>query len=64
MSFRAWLAALLGHPTPAPDPAREMLDISQRNIADRLGRMKGVTRDQVLAEAYRRADRELARRNR
>ena len=61
MSFREWLASLFGHRKPAPDPARQRLDSHQQQIAERLGRMRGSTREDVLAEAYRRADRELAK---
>ena len=60
MSFRDWLLHLLGHRAPASDPAREVLDRQQGNLADRLAKLKGVTRDEVLNEAYRRADRILS----
>lgn len=40
-----------------PDPAKVTLSERQLDVAGRLAHMKGVTRDEVLAEAYRRADR-------
>ena len=48
------------HPTTSstqPDPTRKALTERQLDVADRLADMKGVTRDQVLAEAYRRVAR-------
>lgn len=63
MSFLEWLLALLsGRPLqPYPDPAKVTLTARQLEVAERLAEMKGVTRDDVLAEAYRRADRILRR---
>ena len=55
MSFHDWLASIFGHRKPAPDPARVQLDAAQSTIAERLSRLKGGTRDDVLSEAYRRA---------
>lgn len=39
-----------------PDAVKQKLSKRQLQVADRLAAMKGVTRDEVLAEAYRRAD--------
>lgn len=39
-----------------PDAVKQKLNQRQLQVADRLAEMKGVTRDEVLAEAYRRAD--------
>ena len=61
MTFREWITSLFGMRKPTPDPARQRLDSHQRQIAERLSRMRGSTREDVLAEAYRRADRELAK---
>ena len=55
MTFREWLASLFGHRKPAPDPARSQLDAAQSGIAERLSKLKGGSRDEVLNEAYRRA---------
>lgn len=38
------------------------LSKQQIQVADRLAEMKGITRDEVLAEAYRRADKILKQR--
>ena len=58
MSIRKWIDAML-HPTGStqPEKARKALTERQLDVADRLADMKGVTRDQVLAEAYRRVAR-------
>lgn len=64
MTFMEWLMRKLrGHPT-TKEPSREQVDLSARQVevADRLAKMKGTTRDAVLNEAYRRADSLLARR--
>lgn len=37
-----------------PDPARDALNRVELDVAGRLAKMKGVTRDDVLDEAYRR----------
>lgn len=50
-----WLS---GRKVTTPTEKRE-LSKKQLQVADRLAEMKGVTRDEVLAEAYRRADRIL-----
>lgn len=62
MSLRRWIASLFVHP-PIPDPARKALDTQQKNIAQRLSRLTGHTRDEVLREAYRRADRIVAKKS-
>ena len=54
MSFRKWLAALFGH-APPDHSERVKLDTQQNQIAGRLAKMQGSTRDEVLSEAYRRA---------
>jgi len=57
--IREWIDAMF-HGTPRstqPDLARKRLTERQLDVADRLADMKGVTRDQVLAEAYRRVAR-------
>lgn len=63
MSLRAWLVSIFrGAPEQdEPDPVKDDLTARQAKVADRLARMRGQTRDQVLAEAYRRADRTLAK---
>lgn len=47
----------VGAPEHVPDKVKQRLTDRQESVADRLAEMKGMTRDQVLAEAYRRADR-------
>jgi len=58
MSIRKWIDAMF-HPTSGtqPETARKALTDRQMEVADRLADMKGITRDQVLAEAYRRVAR-------
>ena len=46
--------ALFGLDPPDP-PERVDLDSQQNQIAGRLAKMRGSTRDEVLSEAYRRA---------
>lgn len=53
-----------GPPPATPNADKQKLTQRQASIADRLAEMKGVTRDEVLAEAYRRADRILAAKRR
>lgn len=60
MSLRELLMTLFGRGQRVDDPAHVALDAKQTSLAARLARLKGVTRDEVLAEAYRRADRTLA----
>ena len=57
MSLRNWLMTLLGGKpqTAAPERVKERLTTRQMDVAGRLAKMKGVTRDDVLNEAYRRA---------
>ena len=53
-SFKEWLGAVLGlHRTDEAE--RVDLDSQQNRVADRLAKMQGSTRDEVLSEAYRRA---------
>lgn len=52
----------LGLAQAGPDPVKETLTERQLGVAEKLARMKGTTRDEVLSEAYRRADKILARR--
>lgn len=56
MSLRKWLMLLIdGKPqTLAPHGVKERLTSRQLDVADRLAEMEGVTRDDVLREAYRR----------
>ena len=58
MNIRKWIDAML-HPTSStqPEKTRKALTERQMDVADRLADMKGITRDQVLAEAYRRVAR-------
>jgi len=58
MNIRKWIDTML-HPTSRtqPEKARKALTERQMDVADRLAEMKGITRDQVLAEAYRRVAR-------
>lgn len=54
MKFKEWLMAALG--LIPPDTAeRVSLDSQQNQLAGRLAKLKGTTRDEVLSEAYRRA---------
>ena len=57
MNFKEWLSdVFVGHkPSREDDPERVKLDTQQRELAARLARMQGSTRDEVLSEAYRRA---------
>lgn len=65
MKVKEWVVRHLYPPaTRTQDPVKEGLTARQEIVADRLARMQGKTRDQVLAEAYRRADKLLARRER
>lgn len=65
MTLRERLMSWLRGQTPAtPNADKQKLTQRQASIADRLAEMKGVTRDEVLAEAYRRADRILAAKRR
>lgn len=61
MTLREWLMTLIRGQSPStPSPEKQKLTQRQLNQAQRLAEMKGITRDEVLAEAYRRADRILA----
>ena len=62
MSLWTWLSAMLHGRTIAPDPAKAQLTARQSDVARRLARMTGKTRDEVLADAYRRFDRRLRQR--
>lgn len=65
MRLIEWFKVLLvGRVPKPPDPIRALLTRRQNDVADRLGAMKGATRDEVLREAYRRADRSFAARRR
>ena len=56
MSIKEWLRKLvLGPPKPDQESERVSLDSQQNQIAGRLSKMTGTTRDEVLSEAYRRA---------
>ena len=54
MSVKEWLDSMLGR-KPVDVSTRVELDSQQMKIAGRLAKMQGSTRDEVLAEAYRRA---------
>jgi hypothetical protein len=54
VNFKEWLMALFGL-TPTDTSERVSLDTQQNQIAGRLSKMTGTTRDEVLSEAYRRA---------
>lgn len=66
MKFREWVMEMIfrGPAEPRPDRVKERLTARQEIVAEKLAQMKGTTRDEVLAEAYRRADKILARRQR
>jgi hypothetical protein len=51
VNLKEWL---FGRAHDEPDE-RVDLDTQQNQIADRLAKMRGSTRDEVLSEAYRRA---------
>lgn len=53
--MKEWLDRMLHH-KPIPAVIKQKLTERQLRVADRLAEMKGVTRDEVLAEAYRRAE--------
>lgn len=58
MTLWQWLRrTFVGPERHGTDRVKERLTNRQESVADRLAEMKGMTRDQVLAEAYRRADR-------
>ena len=62
MNLPDWIKAMLfGISSVRVDPAKALLNRRQIQVADRLAEMKGITRDEVMAEAYRRADRIVAR---
>ena len=61
MSWRTFIDSLFGRPpTPPDDEDRVMLDGAEMRQADRLSKLTGRRRDEVLAESYRRADKILA----
>ena len=62
MSIWEWLMSLFAPEQPplTPHAVKQKLTERQMETADKLAKMKGVTRDEVLAEAYRKADRILA----
>ena len=63
--FSQWVARMLGlsHATTTIEPAeRAVLDQEEGRLAGRLAVLTGKRRDDVLAEAYRRADLLLERR--
>lgn len=63
MSLKDWIVTLLRGPRyPYAEREKVVLDRRQVVVADKLARMQGRTRDEVLAEAYRRADQTIARR--
>ena len=51
MNFWEWLTGR----KPPPEEERTNLSVQQNQIAGRLAKMRGSTRDEVLSEAYRRA---------
>ena len=57
MSWKEWLDNMLGRPRPAHDEVKQViLDRTEVAQADRLSKLTGRRRDEVLSEAYRRAD--------
>lgn len=63
MKVKEWLQRMfVGKPAvPESDAVKQRLTDRQSAVADRLAKMQGTSRDAVLAEAYRRADRLLAK---
>lgn len=60
MSLREWIDRMLGRRQNHIDEgARVVLDQAENQMAGRLSKLTGKRRDDVLAEAYRRADRIL-----
>lgn len=59
-----WLDTLLGRhrETHVSDGTRVQLDKAESRLAGRLSRLTGKNRDDVLAEAYRRADHMISER--
>ena len=58
MSWKEWIAAVFGLSAPPhEDEGHIMLDREESKQADRLSKLTGKRRDQVLAEAYDRARR-------
>ena len=65
MSLLERIAAMFGNtPAPLDEDERVILDQAEGRIAGRLSKLPGRTRDEVLAESYRRADKILAGRRR
>jgi hypothetical protein len=64
MQLPRWLRTLLRGRRMNPDPVEAELNQRQVQVAERLAKMQGKTRDEVLREAYRRADRIMAARHR
>lgn len=66
MKFREWVARMLGRSqTVVLAPAEKVeLDQEEGRLAGRLAILTGKRRDDVLAEAYRRADRILTEKHR
>lgn len=64
--WQNWIDGFLGRSkldTKEPDdePVRAELDAQQEQIASRLSKLTGISRDKVLAAAYRKADAALTR---
>lgn len=62
MRLMQWLAQMFSSSPHAPKVVKDRLTRRQDDVADRLARMQGKTRDEVFAEAYRRADKILKQR--
>lgn len=55
--LKEFIDAMLGRtPPPLHDDDKVLLDAAEKRVAGRLSKMTGKTRDEVLAESYRRAD--------
>lgn len=58
--FTKWIEAMFGRTPTHTDETRVVLSRTQLAQATRLSKLTGKTRDEVLREAYRKADRILA----
>lgn len=59
--IRELIDAMFGRHQPPPDTeSRVLLDRQERQTADRLSKLTGKRRDEVLREAYRNADQTYA----
>lgn len=58
----SWIASLFHRRERVTPVVKEKLNSVNLEVADQLAEMNGLTRDEVLAQAYRRADQYLYRR--